>query len=131
MNERIKLLAERAGFGPAWFEEAEPGHPALPKEGILKEFANLIIKDAMDQCRQEWYDLNNAPHEGKDPRSIGIRVGMKGGVIRCLSRLSNHFGTRPASNIEAGAEIHSGGGYEIGTEEGYLQALAKREGRNE
>ena len=131
MNERIKLLAERAGFGPAWFEEAAPGHPALPKEGILKEFANLIVKDAMDQCRQEWYDLNNAPHTGTDPRSIGLRVGMKGGVIKCLSRLSKHFESPTTSNIEAGAEIHSGGGYEVATEEDYLKALAKREGRNE
>lgn len=131
MNERIKLLAEQAGFGPAWFEEAEPGYPARPKEGILKEFANLIIKDAMDQCRQEWYDLNNAPDIGTDPRSIGLRIGMKSGVIKCLSRLSKHFESTSTSNIEAGAEIHAGVGYEIGTEEGYLRALAKREGRNE
>ena len=50
MNERIKELAEQVGFGPAWFEQAPPGHPTLPKEGMLKEFAELIVKDCMALC---------------------------------------------------------------------------------
>lgn len=45
MNERIRELAEQAGFGSAWFEESSPGYPALPKEGMLKEFAELIVRE--------------------------------------------------------------------------------------
>ena len=48
MNERIKDLAEQVGFGPAWFEESPPGYPALPKEGMLKEFAELIVQECTD-----------------------------------------------------------------------------------
>lgn len=53
MNERIRELAEQVGFGPAWFEESQPGYPALPKEGMLKEFAELIVQECITQARSE------------------------------------------------------------------------------
>lgn len=60
MNKRIKELAEQVGFGNAWLEEAKPGYPALPREGMLKEFAELIIcasaqflVDKFDFCGNE------------------------------------------------------------------------------
>lgn len=52
MNDRIKELAEQAGFGSAWFEESPPGYPALPKEGMLKELAESIVR----QCGFELVD---------------------------------------------------------------------------
>ena len=57
MNERIRELAEQSGFGPAWFEEAPVGHPSLPKEGILKKFTELIVKECMTTILKEskWY----------------------------------------------------------------------------
>ena len=53
MNERIKELAEQVGFGPAWFEESQPGYPALPKEGMLKEFAELIVRECAEYAEHE------------------------------------------------------------------------------
>ena len=70
MNSRIQELAEQAGFGPAWFEEAKPGYPALPREGIVKTFAELIIKesakiaDIADENKCEWIGGNILTHFG-------------------------------------------------------------------
>ena len=47
MNERIRELAELAGFGPRWFEKSEPGHPSLPR-GMVRDFAQLIVNDVLD-----------------------------------------------------------------------------------
>lgn len=65
MNERIKQLAEQAGFGPAWYD------PTIPTSDIdrrwidqrrLKEFAELIIKECMK--------LNHDHFSDEDPYSI-------------------------------------------------------------
>ena len=48
MNKRIQEFAEQAGFGSIWFEEAKPGHPALPREGIVKTFAESIVKECAE-----------------------------------------------------------------------------------
>lgn len=55
MNERIRELAEQAGFGSAWFEESSPGYPALPKEGMLKEFAELIVRETVKEMSHQLY----------------------------------------------------------------------------
>ncbi len=62
MNERFTELAKQAGFGSAWFEESKPGHPAMPKEGMLKEFAELIVRECMK--------LNHEHFNDEDPYSI-------------------------------------------------------------
>ena len=54
MNERIKKLAEQTGFGPAWFEQAPTGHPTLPKEGMLKEFAELIVRECANIANKQF-----------------------------------------------------------------------------
>jgi len=45
MNERIKELAEQAGFGPKWTISANPGEIANINAVLLKEFAELIVKE--------------------------------------------------------------------------------------
>lgn len=50
MNERIKELAKLSGFGPGWFETSPPGHPALPREGIIGTFAVLFNNRACARC---------------------------------------------------------------------------------
>jgi hypothetical protein len=47
VNERIRELAEQAGFGTEWFEEAPLGYPASPREGIIKNFAELIVTECV------------------------------------------------------------------------------------
>jgi hypothetical protein len=45
MNQRIKELAEQAGFMDSWFSES--GDDC---ERELKEFAELIVRECMAQC---------------------------------------------------------------------------------
>lgn len=65
MNERIKELADKSGFGPAWYD------PTIPTSDIdrrwidqrrLKEFAELIVKESMK--------LNHDHFSDEDPYSI-------------------------------------------------------------
>ena len=53
MNERIKELAEQAGFGPGWFEESPPGYPALPRQGIVRTFAESIVRECVTKCKAD------------------------------------------------------------------------------
>lgn len=52
MNERIKELASKAGFGDGWFEESPPGYPVLPRQGILTHFTELIVQDCCKVLEQ-------------------------------------------------------------------------------
>ena len=88
MNQRIKELAEQAGFINSQFSES--GDDCKQE---LNRFAKLIVQECVNQCRQEWYDLNNAdPKENETSRDIGIRVGQKNGVLKTISRINQHFG---------------------------------------
>lgn len=90
MNDRINELKKQAmvkEHSHGAFRESE-SYWRLDED----KFAQLIVKDAINQCRQEWYDLNNAPKKEDTPRAIGIRIGQKGGVIKCIHRLAKHFG---------------------------------------
>ena len=75
MNERIRELAEQSGFGAAWFEEAPVGHPSLPKEGILKEFAELIIKECLNLCYKR-----------------GMNDELYAGQLKAAAYIEEHFG---------------------------------------
>ena len=73
------------------------GHTTMPEykaQVDLNKFAELIVKECLNQCRQEWYDTNNDPviNANKDPRMIGIKIGIKQGAIRCLDRIKKRFG---------------------------------------
>lgn len=50
MNERIKELAEQAGFGEQWFEE-HPTGCSLPKPLMLKEYTELIVRECAEVAR--------------------------------------------------------------------------------
>ena len=54
MNERIKELAEQAGFMDSWFSES--GDDC---ERELKKFAELIVKECID-----WIDGSPTTEEG-------------------------------------------------------------------
>ena len=92
MNERIQELAEQA------FDKANNGtiyDIKIPKE-FIEKFAELIVRDAVNQCRQEWYDTNNDPelNAETDPRMIGIKIGIKQGAMKCIRRINKHFGIK-------------------------------------
>jgi hypothetical protein len=89
MNERIKELAEQAGY-------KHSPTVRLAFSGFDKEkFAELIIKDIINIHNQEWYGWNNAPKvENETPRDIGMRVGAKSQTIRLIHLIKKHFGVK-------------------------------------
>lgn len=96
MNERFKELAEQANI-EFTYDPTETPMRAFAEcwEDELEKFAGLIVKDVINQCHQEWYNLNNAPQiDNETPRDIGIRIGQKSGVLKCVSQLTKHFGVK-------------------------------------
>ncbi|CAB4129903.1 hypothetical protein UFOVP116_171 [uncultured Caudovirales phage] len=92
MNERLNDL-----LGRAKVIAEETVNKQISKNAQLdafaEKFAELIVQECVNQCRQEWYDLNNAvPKENETLRDIGIRVGQKNGVLKTISRIKEHFG---------------------------------------
>ena len=63
MNERIKLLAEQAGFIP----DNAPG-----MNSVLEKFAELIVRECLKVMDQQWND----PHE----------------VYQAMQDIKKHFG---------------------------------------
>jgi len=94
MNEQLKELAEQAFKGLGTNPVYATAMIYASKE--LEKFAELIVRDAVNQCRQEWYDTNNDPelNAETDPRMIGIKIGIKQGAMRCISRINKHFGIK-------------------------------------
>jgi hypothetical protein len=64
-----------------------------PDQEGLDLFAELIIRECVEQCQREWYILNNDKLvENESPRDIGIRVGQKNGMLKAISKIKQHFG---------------------------------------
>lgn len=81
-NKRIKELVEQAGF----YMTEKNGQS-------LAEFAELIVQECVNECRQVWYDLNNEQRPvDETPREIAIRIGQKNGSLQCIHRIKEHFG---------------------------------------
>ena len=59
-----------------------------------EKFAELIVRECVRECKQEWYDTNNDPelNAETDTRMIGIKIGIKQGSLKCISRIKEHFG---------------------------------------
>ena len=103
MNERIRELAKQAGdyvnetyTGPVRSKTPgkiwEDGHIGWHTQ-FNEKFAELIVRECIGQCQREWYDLNNTkPVENETARDIGIRVGQKTGVLKCINQINKHFG---------------------------------------
>jgi hypothetical protein len=94
MNEKIRQLAEQAGIGfTLWDDSGREMIDNYTPEECLEKFAELIVRECVKECQQEWYDLNNAPEvENESIRGAGIRVGQKNGVLKCISKIKKHFG---------------------------------------
>ena len=95
MNERLKELAEQAlDYAAIELATVNIGGQIEFNRLYSEKFAELIVKECLNQCRQEWYDTNNDPviNANKDPRMIGIKIGINQGAIRCLDRIKKRFG---------------------------------------
>lgn len=81
MNQRINELKRAAGIDHN------------PDQEGLDLFADLIVKECVDQLRQEWYNLNNDENNVLgDARATAILVGQKNGVLKSISRIKKYFG---------------------------------------
>lgn len=94
MNERIKELALDAGIGfTLWDDSGREMIDNYTPEEYLEKFAELIVGECVKECQREWYDLNNEKVESDmTPRDIGIRVGQKNSILKCISKIKQHFG---------------------------------------
>lgn len=82
MNDKFKQLAEQA---EVYYNDGEYQEEDLM---ALQKFAELIVQECINTCKQEWYDLNNAPtSELETSRDIAFRVGQKAGIILCMNKL--------------------------------------------
>ena len=96
MNERIRRLALDAGIGfTLWDDSGREMIDNYTPEEHLEKFAELIVAECVKECKQEWYDLNAESVADddpfRDPRATGIRVGQKAGVLKCISKIKQHF----------------------------------------
>ncbi len=99
-RQKLIELAKQAGIGTEI--HISPRQSGASEEHIwggqmqtetMNRFAELIVKECVKQCQQEWYDLNNA-NDGvsDDARATAIRVGQKNGMLKAISKIKEHFG---------------------------------------
>ena len=93
INDRIKELGDLADeLADEQIDCIGEYHPDWHSVRDQK-FAELIVQECIGQCQREWYDLNNTkPVENETARDIGIRVGQKTGVLKCINQINKHFG---------------------------------------
>jgi hypothetical protein len=90
MNERIKYLAEQAGFMDFWFSES--GDDC---ERELKKFAELIVKECMEQLVKEgdaWEQFSRNPPEGQETNASAALFAAYRLKEDAVARLEKHFG---------------------------------------
>ena len=90
MNERIKYLAEQAGFMDSWFSES--GDDC---ERELKKFAELIVKECMEQLVKEgdaWEQFSRNPPEGQETNASAALFAAYRLKEDAVARLEKHFG---------------------------------------
>ena len=93
MTQRIYELFEQT---LKEFKQEHKYATYIVPDPIKEKFAELIVKECIRECKQEWYDLNAESvaddDSFRDPRATGIRVGQKAGVLKCISRIKEDFG---------------------------------------
>ena len=97
MNERIKELAEKAGFVLWGNEEWGPGEGhvdwSCDYEDALVKYTELIVKECIAQCEQVAADAH-AIVKSKFVTDTGciLHEGMWGGAKNCGGQIREHFG---------------------------------------
>ena len=87
MNERIKQLAEQAGYAKDMFGI---GHWDMSE---CRKFAELIIRECITQCEQIATDAN-AMTKSKFVTDAGLVLheGAWGGAKNCSEQIKQYFG---------------------------------------
>jgi hypothetical protein len=85
MNERIKQLAEQAGYTTDMFGV---GHWDMPE---CKKFAELIVRECMKESMDEIVADEDIAQE-KDPLIKEYLLGNNQGIVDAVVRFRNHFG---------------------------------------
>jgi hypothetical protein len=78
MNERIKYLAEQAGFMDSWFSES--GDDC---ERELKKFAELIVEECIGCARGAGL---------RDDVALKNGLGFNDGISEVVVNIQKHFG---------------------------------------
>ena len=92
MNERIKELAEQAGF--QYIKEDGIGW-AGNHSASLPNFAELIIRECMAQCEQVAADADTmTKSEFVTDAGRMLHEGMWGGAKNCGGQIKEHFGVQ-------------------------------------
>lgn len=81
MNERIKLLAEQAGYTKDMFGV---GHWDMSE---CKKFSELLIKDFYDICNQAW--AFNEQEKAKEGASQAEQLVFAGAMAQCQKMKEN------------------------------------------
>lgn len=89
---RIKELAREAGLNAPYGSD----HEGL-RDFDYRKFADLLLQECISTCNMLWYEENNKQRtiEQEDPRSIGLQVGVKGGILKCVNALSKLKNEKP------------------------------------
>jgi len=85
MNERIKLLAEQAGYTKDMFGV---GHWDMPE---CQKFAELIVRECMKEAWDEIVADEDIAAE-TDPLIREYLTGNNQGIVDAVIRFRNHFG---------------------------------------
>lgn len=59
---------------------------------VLAYHQELVVLETTKLLQQEWYKLNNDETVEHDPRLLGIKLGLKHGMLNAISRIKLHFG---------------------------------------
>ena len=81
MNERIKEIAEQAGFPDWWIKPIEPERQNGESEKMIEKFAELIVKECIGCCEQV---ISDQVPEYFD-------TWLSGGS-QCIKEIEEHFG---------------------------------------
>ena len=75
------------------FAEATRRMTGSSSKEFSQKFSELIVRECVEQLRQEWYELNNTESDTLgDARAVAILVGQKNGVLKTIARVKQHFG---------------------------------------
>jgi hypothetical protein len=87
MNERIKELAEQAGF--QWLIGLRRNNPIITgQETTVQEFAELIVQECVDLLMKPEYAMNN-------PTLLSpYNEGWASGRLLGIEHIKQHFGVK-------------------------------------
>ncbi len=93
MNERIRELAEQAGINIDSFQFSGTPIKYIVDEPSLEKFAELIVKECLQQCEQVRDDAyTQKKSEFLTESGRLIYEGVFGGATNCGFAIQQHFG---------------------------------------